>query len=93
MAIEAARALLDQVFLDGLAGGAFDYDASSTNGCSTSTLCAVYTPYALDRGMGNGTYTANYAPDSGGGLETVGNVPISSGEAHTADGILEVYAV
>ncbi len=45
----AARALLDQVFLDG-ASGPFDSDPSLTRGCEGATACDPLTPYAVAGG-------------------------------------------
>jgi hypothetical protein len=45
-AVLASRALLDQVFLDGVEGQ-FDSSPQLTNGCSFSQRCVSVSPYAL----------------------------------------------
>jgi hypothetical protein len=42
----ASQALLDQVFLDGVAGN-FDTDPTSTFGCTNATVGSAQTPYLL----------------------------------------------
>lgn len=46
-ALDAAQALLDQVFLDGPQGN-FDSSPSLTRGCSNPVLCQVYVPHTLN---------------------------------------------
>ena len=45
-ATAAAQALLDQVFIDGLAGP-FDTNPFQTNGCADITLCTAWIPYSV----------------------------------------------
>jgi hypothetical protein len=42
----ASQALLDQVFVDGVAGN-FDTDTTSTFGCTSAVICSAQTPYAV----------------------------------------------
>lgn len=44
-AMAASQSLLDQVFLDGIAGS-FDSQPALTSGCSSNGVCDVFTPYA-----------------------------------------------
>jgi len=46
-ALLASQALLDQVFLDVVAQGAFDSNAALTFGCDETTLCVALTAYAV----------------------------------------------
>ena len=46
-AFAAAAALLAQVFVDGTAPALFDSNPALTLGCGTTTVCGVFTPYAL----------------------------------------------
>lgn len=43
----ASQALLDQVFLDGVPGQ-FDTDPELTNGCASTSVCEIVTPYGFD---------------------------------------------
>lgn len=42
----ASQALVDQVFLDGIAGN-FDTDTTITFGCTSAAVCSAQTPYSL----------------------------------------------
>lgn len=46
-AVDAAQALLDQVFIDGPAG-LFDTEPFAITGCSSGFLCRAFIPYAVD---------------------------------------------
>ncbi len=59
-AVNAAQALLDQVFLD-TAEGDFDSDPALTEGCLSFALCTAKIPYALFEGdQFRSTYAMNY---------------------------------
>ncbi len=48
-AVDAAQALLDQVFIDGPAG-LFDTEPFAITGCSSGFLCRAFIPYEVDGG-------------------------------------------
>ncbi len=53
----AAQALLDEVFVNGVAG-AFDDNPALTQGCSASTRCTALTPYGLQVAIGAANFGA-----------------------------------
>lgn len=68
-ATDAAQALLDQVFLDGVSGF-FDTDTTLTNGCALTNVCKVLTPYERLPNHVSTVASMNYAAGSDSTLQT-----------------------
>lgn len=82
-AIAASQALLDVVFIDGVAG-LFDTNPNLTNGITGATFAFVSTPYEATLTGVNVYSAANYAP-SVGAADAVFFFPISSVTDTTAE--------
>lgn len=63
-AVDAAQALLDQVFIDSMLG-AFDSDPTLTRGCSDPESCSVAFPFSLFSGFVSSSQTTNFSAASG----------------------------
>ena len=63
-AVDAAEALLDQVFVDS-ALGAFDSDPTLTRGCSDAESCSVAFPFNFFSGLISSSQATNFSAASG----------------------------
>ncbi|MGI9292496.1 MAG: VPLPA-CTERM sorting domain-containing protein [Pseudomonadales bacterium] len=68
----AAAALLSQVFIDDTAGSGFDFDVNPnlTNGCTSSSTCTAFIPFAVDGGNANLAESNNRDVELGDGVSS-----------------------
>ena len=75
----ASQALLDQVFINGVAGQ-FDSDPALTIGCSRPEACGTITPFGLESNLTRTIYAYNF---SDGGTDRIATGNLSSGYSST----------